>query len=214
MRSLLCVLFVLSLCAVSARADNYTLDAAHSTVGFKVKHLVISTVPGRFNKFKGTFAFDDKKNSFSNINVEIESASIDTNEPDRDKHLRTAEFFDVEKHPKITFVGENVTLAKAKKGKLKGKLQIRGTTKEVVFNFEPQGTVTDPWGNERVGFTAETTINRKDYGVSWNKTLDKGGVMVNDEVVISIDGEAIKDPPPKASTDKPAPAPAPSPAKK
>lgn len=172
-------------------ANNYKLDESHTQVGFKIKHLVISTVSGRFNKFSGAFEFDPKKGEVRALNVEIDSTSIDTNEPDRDKHLKSADFFDVEKFPKLTFVSKKTTTKGNKPAKIEGDLTIHGIKKPVTLNVEYLGTTTDPWGNERIAFEASTQVNRKDFGLKWNKNLDAGGVMIADDVKIIIDGEAI-----------------------
>lgn len=172
-------------------AGSYKLDESHTQVGFKIKHLVISTVSGRFNKFSGTFEFDPKKGEIEKLNVEIESASIDTNEPDRDKHLKSPDFFDVEKYPKLTFISKKTTTKDSKPTKLDGELTIHGVKKNVTLDVDYKGSTVDPWGNERIAFEASTQVNRKDFGLKWNKSLDKGGVMIADDVKIVIEGEAL-----------------------
>lgn len=170
---------------------NYKLDTSHTQVGFKIKHLVISTVSGRFNKFTGGFDFDPKSGDIKNLNVEIEAASIDTNEPDRDKHLKGADFFDIEKFPKLLFTSKKTITESGKPSKLEGELTIHGVKKIVTLDLEYKGSTTDPWGNERIAFEASSKVNRKDFGLKWNKNLDKGGIMIDDEVKIQIEGEAI-----------------------
>lgn len=177
--------------ALPAHALNYKLDESHTQVGFKVKHLVISTVSGRFNKFSGNFEFDSKKGEIKSLKVEIDASSIDTNEPDRDKHLKSADFFDVEKFPKLIFVSKKTISKNGKPTQLEGGLTIHGITKSVVLDVEYNGSTVDPWGNERIAFEASTKVNRKDFGLKWNKSLDKGGVMIADDVKIHIEGEAI-----------------------
>ena len=172
-------------------AASYKLDESHTQVGFKVKHLVISTVSGRFNKFGGTFEFDPKKGEIEKLNVEIESASIDTNEPDRDKHLKSPDFFDIEKFPKLTFISKKTITKDGKPTKLDGELTIHGVKKNVTLDVDYKGSTVDPWGNERIAFEASTQVNRKDFGLKWNKNLDKGGVMIADDVKIVIEGEAL-----------------------
>ena len=172
-------------------AESYKLDESHTQVGFKIKHLVISTVSGRFNKFEGGFNFDEKTGKLENLNVKIDASSIDTNEPDRDKHLKSADFFDVEKFPSLTFVGKNVTYSGKKPTEVKGDLTIHGVTKEVTLAVGFNGKTIDPWGNQRVAFEANSKVNRKDFGLKWNKSLDQGGVMIADDVSILIEGEAI-----------------------
>lgn len=178
-------------------AAPYKLDESHTQVGFKIKHLVISTVSGKFNKFSGTFDFDSKSGVIKDLNVEIETASIDTNEPDRDKHLKSTDFFDVEKYNKITFVSNFSVQKKNKPFQLEGALTIHGVKRNVTLDLDYKGETTDPWGNERIAFEASTTINRKDFGLKWNKNLDKGGVMIADEVKILIEGEALLQKPSK-----------------
>ena len=173
-------------------AGRYKIDESHTQVGFKIKHLVISTVSGRFNKFSGDFDFDPKKGEVTGLSVEIETSSIDTNELDRDKHLRSADFFDVEKFPKITFVSKKTITKENKPTKIEGDLTIHGVQKPVTLVVDYKGSTIDPWGNERIAFEASTQVNRKDFGLKWNKNLDKGGVMIADEVKILIEGEALK----------------------
>jgi len=192
MRSISLLLIALSLWTQGALAGDYKLDESHTQVGFKIKHLVISTVSGRFNKFTGGFKFDEKKGTLDSVEVIIEAASIDTNEADRDKHLKSKDFFDVAKFPSLKFVSTKVTHKENKPDSVDGNLTIHGVTKPVVLNVEFNGSATDPWGNERVAFEASTKIKRKDFGLTWNKTLDKGGVMIADDVKIEIEGEAIK----------------------
>lgn len=172
-------------------AGSYKLDESHTQIGFKIKHLVISTVSGRFNKFAGNFDFDSKKGEIKGLNVEIEASSIDTNEPDRDKHLKSPDFFDVDKFPKLIFVSKKTVTKENKPTKIEGDLTIHGIKKPVTLEVDYKGSTTDPWGNERIAFEASTQINRKDYGLKWNKNLDKGGVMIADDVKILIEGEAL-----------------------
>lgn len=177
--------------SVTSWAGSYKLDESHTQVGFKIKHLMISTVSGRFNKFSGTFNFDEKKGQVTDLQVSIEASSVDTNESDRDKHLRSKDFFEVEKFPKITFVSKKTIVKSGKPQKLEGLLTIRDVQKPVVLDLDYKGTAVDPWGTERIVFEASTQINRKDFGLTWNQKLDKGGVMIADEVKIHIEGEAL-----------------------
>ncbi len=170
-----------------AQAAPYALDTAHMETGFSVKHLMISNVKGRFDKVSGTLDYDSAKKQIKDINVTIEAASINTNEPDRDKHLRGADFFDVEKFPKVTFKSDKVTFD-GKKGKAVGDLTIKDKTKKVTLDFT-NGGEADFMGTKKVAFSATTKIDRKDFGLSWNKNLDKGGVAVGNEITITIDGE-------------------------
>lgn len=172
-------------------AATYILDKSHTGVGFRVKHLVISNVNGSFKKFDGKFDFDEKTGMVSNINIDIDPSSIDTNEPKRDDHLRSPDFFDVKKYPKLTFVASGAT--KVEQGKevpIKGILTIHGVSKDVVLNTTYNGVAKNPWGKFVLSFSAATSVNRKDFGLVWNKALETGGVLVGEEVKINIEGEA------------------------
>jgi len=174
----------------SAFAAPYAIDPSHTDVGFSIKHLMISNVKGRFKKFSGTFDFDPSKNQLNNISVEIETASLDTNEADRDKHLRSNDFFGVEKYPKITFKSDKIEYSGDKPVKAIGNLKIRDKSRTVTLDLDYRGSITDAWGNNKLAFAVTTKIDRKEFGMTWNKALDKGGVTVGDEVSISIEGEA------------------------
>ncbi len=173
-------------------AAEYTIDPAHSQVMFKVRHLGISMVTGQFETFSGTFEFDPKKPKASKVSTDIKVASINTNVAKRDEHLRSADFFDVEKFPEMKFVSKSIKDVKKDKFKIVGDLTMHGVTKEVVLETEISGTVVDPWGNERAGFTAAATINRKDFGLTWSKTLETGGLVVGEDVKIMIEIEGIR----------------------
>lgn len=185
------LLVIISLASNLSWAADYKLDESHTSIGFKVKHLVIATVSGRFNKFSGTFKFDSATGKVQDLKVSIVADSIDTNEPDRDKHLKSKDFFDVEKFKTVEFVGKEVVYADKKPVEVKGDLTIHGIKKAVTLKVEFKGEATDPWGNQRVAFEASSKVNRKDFGLNWNKNLDKGGVMIADEVSIIIEGEGI-----------------------
>jgi polyisoprenoid-binding protein YceI len=172
-------------------ADKYTLDKDHSSVGFAVKHLVISTTKGQFKDYALDLVYDAKDVTKSSVKVVIQVASIDTANANRDNHLRSGDFFEAEKFPTITFSSRKVE-KKADGYVLTGPLTIKGVTKEVSIPFVLNGPLTDPWGNVRLGAEGTLTINRQDYGVSWNKTLDGGGVVVGDEVKIELVVEAVK----------------------
>ena len=189
--ALLVSLFAISIFGTNVWAAPYKLDESHTQVGFKIKHLVISTVSGRFNKFTGAFDYDNKTGDIKDLKVEIESASIDTNEPDRDKHLKSPDFFDVAKYPTLTFVSKKIITESGRPIKVEGELTIHGIKKNVALDIDYKGSTVDPWGNERIAFDASTKINRKDFGLKWNKNLDAGGVMIADDVKIQIEGEAI-----------------------
>lgn len=191
------MVLLLALASTSAWAGEYKLDESHTQIGFKIKHLVISTVSGRFNKFTGGFKFDSQTGKLEDLKVSIEAASIDTNEPERDKHLKSADFFDVEKFPKLTFDSKKVITKAGKPSQIEGELTIHGVKKAVALEVDYKGSATDPWGNESVAFEATTSVNRKDFGLKWNKSLDKGGVMIADEVKIVLEGEALLQKPKK-----------------
>lgn len=178
-----------------ALASTWNIDPDHSNIGFRIKHLMIANVKGNFNKHTGTVEINDKDVTKSKVNITIEAASINTNVQKRDEHLRSADFFDVAKYPSMTFVSKKV--AKAGKGALKvtGDLTIHGVTKEVVLNVEPiSPEIKDPWGNIRRGTLATTKISRKEFGLTWNKAMETGGVMIGDEVYITLEIEMIKAP--------------------
>ncbi|MGB2897743.1 MAG: YceI family protein [Candidatus Acidiferrum sp.] len=182
----------LSLPAAAANS-NWQIDPAHSSAQFSVRHMAISTVRGAFSKVTGSVVFDDKDISKSTVEVTIDANSVDTRVPDRDNDLRSEKFFDVAHYPSITFKSKRVEQVAPGKLKVTGDLTIRGTTKEVVLDVEgPTAPVKDPWGNTRNAATATTKINRQDFGVKWNATLDNGGVVVGDDVSIIIDVELVK----------------------
>ena len=177
----------------AAATSNWQIDPAHSSAQFSVRHMAISTVRGAFSKVTGSLVFDDKDISKSTIDVTIDANSVDTRVPDRDNDLRSDKFFDVAHYPSITFKSKKVEQVAPGKLKVTGDLTIRGTTKEVVLDVEgPTVPMKDPWGNTRVAANATTKINRQDFGVKWNATLDNGGVVVGDDVSIVIDVELVK----------------------
>ncbi len=188
----LSTIFALSLPAM-ALASTWTIDPEHSNVGFKVRHLMVSNVKGNFEKFNGTVNIDDKDITKSKVEVSIDTNSINTNVQKRDDHLRSADFFDVAKYPAMTFVSKKVAKAGKDKLKVTGDLTLHGVTKQVVLDVEgPSKESKDPWGNIRKGATASTKINRKDFGLNWNKALETGGVVVGDEVTITLEIEIIR----------------------
>lgn len=184
---------VLSIAIPSLHAAPYKVDAAHSQVMFKVRHL-ISTVTGRFDKFEGSFDYDSKNLAGFKSKGTIDATSINTNNSKRDEHLRSPDFFDTAKYPTLEFSSTSVSDLKGTKGKLKGNLTIHGVTKPVVFDVEFLGTGKDPWGNEKAALTATTTINRTDFGLKWNQALETGGVLVGEEVqiILEIEGNLSK----------------------
>lgn len=175
-------------------ADTYVLDPNHTTVGFTVRHF-FTKVPGKFTKFEGTIQYDSADLSKSTVTVTIETASIDTEVADRDKHLRSADFFDAEKNPKITFVSSKVKPMGANKAQIEGTLTIRGVTKTVTLDVDLLGSGPDAWGGYRAGFEAHTKINRMDYGVAWNRVVEGGGSVLGDDVDINLSIEAIRQAP-------------------
>jgi polyisoprenoid-binding protein YceI len=178
---------------LAAAAKPLTVDPAHTNVGFQIRHL-FSNVSGRFDRFDGKIEFDPDAPEKSSIEGSIDAASIDTDNEKRDKHLRTPDFFDVEKYPKITFKSSKVTdIDKAKKtAKVGGVLNMHGVEKPVVMDVSFLGSGPGPSGDKRYGFHAETTVDRKDFGLEWNKALDAGGFVLGDDVKITIDVEAIE----------------------
>lgn len=171
----------------------WTIDPVHSTAEFKVKHMMITNVKGQFKDVKGTLEFDRADVTKSKITATIESASIDTRNADRDAHLKSTDFFDVENFPTLSFTSTRITEAGAGELQVEGDLTIRGVTRQVVFEVEgPTEPGVDPWGNTRIGWSATTKVNRKDYGLTWNAALETGGILVGDEVTITLDVQAVK----------------------
>jgi polyisoprenoid-binding protein YceI len=189
---------VLSLPA-GASTSEWKIDPQHSSAQFSVRHMAISTVRGAFSKVNGTIVLDDKDVAKSTVDVTIDVSTVDTREPARDNDLRSDKFFDVAHFPVMTFKSKRVEQVAPGKLKVTGDLTIRGTTKEVVLDVEgPTPSVKDPWGNVRAAATATSKVNRQDFGVKWNATLDNGGVVVGDDVNIVIDAEMIKQAPAKS----------------
>ena len=180
---------------------TYKIDSGHSSVGFSVTHF-FSKVPGSFTIFEGSIQLDPNDLSKGSVDITIDAASIDTNVEDRDKHLRSPDFFDVQKHPKITFKSTSVKKMGPKKAQVAGKLTMHGVTKPVTLEVDVLGFGPDAWGGYRSGFQARTTINRQDFGVTWNKVLDGGGFVLGNEVdiVINIEGVRQKEETANAST--------------
>jgi polyisoprenoid-binding protein YceI len=181
--------------AVSAAATTTTwqIDPQHTAAGFAVKHLMISTVRGQFKGVSGTVNWEDQDISKSTVDITIDANTVDTSEPKRDADLKSDKFFDVAKYPTITFKSKKIEQVSAGKLKITGDLTIHGVIKEAVLEVEgPTPPVKDPWGNTRVAANATTKINRQDFGVKWNANMDGGGVVVGDDVAITIDLEMIK----------------------
>ena len=200
-------LFALSLAPTLALAapTEWKIDSSHSSVQFSVRHMMISNVRGEFGNLSGALSVDDADLTKSSITAEVDATTINTRDGKRDEHLKSPDFFDVAKFPKLSFKSTKVEKAGAQL-KVTGDMTMHGVTKPVVLMVDaPAGTVKDPWGNVKRGFSATAKVNRKDFGLTWNKALEAGGVAVGEEVTITIDIEA--------NQAKPA-APAPAPAKK
>ena len=173
----------------------WQIDPQHSSAQFAVRHLGLSTVRGAFSKLNGTMVLDDQDITKSSVEVTIDVNTVDTREPDRDKDLRSERFFDVAHFPTMTFKSKKVEQVAPGKLRVTGELTIRGTSREVTLDVDgPTAPVKDPWGNQRLAATATTKINRQDYGVKWNAKLDNGGVVVGDDVNITLDVEMIQKP--------------------
>ncbi|MBI1745460.1 MAG: YceI family protein [Acidobacteria bacterium] len=179
-------------------AAEYTIDPDHSQVIFKVKHLGISTVTGRFEKLSGAFEFDPQNPAGAKARASIETASINTAIAKRDTHLRSADFFEAGKFPAITFMSKAIKSTKDGKFIMSGDLTMHGVTRSVELQVELGGVIKDPWGNQRAAFTGSTTINRKDFGLTWNKAMETGGLVVGEEVKISLEVEGVQKPSAKA----------------
>jgi len=193
MRTLSLTALALALAAGASQAETYNADPAHSEVLFSVRHMAgVSKVTGRFNEFTATINGDAAKPETATVEFNIKTASIDTKEAGRDKHLRSADFFDVEKFPEISFKSSKITAKGQNKYDVAGTLTMHGVSKEVTLPVTMAGPVKDARGNEKFGFEVETKLNRKDYGITWNRALDAGGVMVSDDVQVAINMEAAK----------------------
>lgn len=184
-------LFLVSLASATVFGTPWKIDDSHSIARFKVRHLLVTNVSGTINGMKGTIDIDDKTATLKVVDVTLDASTINTNNEKRDAHLKDPDFFDVKNHPTITFKAKKIT-KKGGKYTLVGDLTMRGKTKEVTFkNGELTKAIKDPWGVQRRGFVTTTKINRQDFGVSWNQTLDTGGVAVGDEVSIEVETELI-----------------------
>ena len=171
----------------------YRLDPFHSRIGFVARHAMVTKVRGSFKEVTGTGTFDIEDPSRSSLQLTIEAASIDTANPDRDAHLRSNDFLDLEHYPQITFTSTAVAQVEPDTYRVTGGLAIKGVTRPVTFDLVYAGSAVDPYGNQRVGFEGTTTINRKDWGVNWNAALEAGGVLVSEKVTLEFDISAIKD---------------------
>lgn len=178
--------------ATTPAVTTWAIDPAHTTVEFAVRHLMIATVKGRFTGVSGTVRNDESDPTQSAVEIAIDTASIDTREPQRDAHLRSADFFDVERFPTMTFRSTRLERVRADGFTLVGDLTIRGVTRQVTLEVSAEGRARDPWGGERAGFSATARIKRSDFGLTWNQVLESGGLMVSDDVTITVDVELVK----------------------
>ena len=187
----LALIFVATSSYGSKSESQFVIDKEHTLLSFEVDHLVISSVSGRFDEFEGVIGVDAKTGSIRKISGIVGASSINTGNAKRDKHLRSGDFFEVEKHPKIMFVAEGFDLKPGEKKTITARISIRGITKAVPFEIKFKGRATDPWGTEKIVVDATALIKRKEFGLTWNEALEAGGVMVGEEVRIQIKTEAI-----------------------
>ncbi|MBP2239798.1 polyisoprenoid-binding protein YceI [Cytobacillus eiseniae] len=171
---------------------KWAIDSVHSSVDFSIKHMMIANVKGSFNKFDAVIEANPADLTTANIEFTVDLASVDTRNEDRDNHLRSADFFDVENHPTMTFKSTKIVSNGDNEYDLTGDLTIHGVTKSETFTVTYEGSGKDPWGNEKVGFTVDGAVKRSDYGLTWNSVLETGGVLVGDKVKISLDVQAAK----------------------
>jgi polyisoprenoid-binding protein YceI len=172
--------------------NNWNIDAAHSGINFSVRHMLVSKVRGRFARYTGAVKIDDGDITRSAVEVTIDASSIDTGTPERDAHLRSPDFFDVEKFPVLRYQSKRIEKLSDDRYRVVGDLTIRDVTREVPLEVEYGGQTKDPWGNERSGFVARASLDRKDFGLRWNQALEAGGVLVGDRVDIELDVQAVK----------------------
>jgi polyisoprenoid-binding protein YceI len=182
-----------TLSAPQTKISTWNLDPVHSVAEFKVKHMMISNVKGQFTGISGALAFDESDISKSRVEVTIDAGTVNTREEQRDAHLKSADFFDVENFPTLTFRSTHVQQTGDDELAVTGDLAIHGVTREVVFKVEgPTAPAKDPWGNTRVGLSATTKINRKDFGLTWNAALETGGILVGEDVTITLEAQFVK----------------------
>lgn len=191
-RTTVLLLATLMLAASAFAADNWKVDPVHSSVEFKVSHMVVGKVEGKFTDFDGTIDFDGKDLVGGTVTFTVQVNSVNTGNDKRDGHLRSPDFFDVEKYPTMTFTSKKVIPGEGNSFKLIGDLSMKDVTKEVTFDCEFNGTMSDSQGNQRAGFSATTTINRQDYNISWDRVMDTGGLVAGNNVNITLDLEAVK----------------------
>lgn len=169
---------------------KWIVDASHTNIGFTVKHMMVSKVRGSFTGIEGTIDGDPEELTSANIEFKVDMATINTHNEDRDNHLRSADFFDVEAHPQMTFVSTDIQKVDDSEYNVTGDLTIKGVTKKATFEAEYEGRATNPWGQEVVGYTVEGKISRKEFDLTWNQALETGGVLVGDDIKIAIEIEA------------------------
>ena len=172
--------------------NTYNLDTTHSAIGFSVRHLLFAKVRGRFAQWSGTLELNEADLTHSRVQVSIDATSIDTGTADRDQHLKSPDFFDVAQFPTLSFKSSRIEALDGDRYRVHGDLTIRDTTREVVLESEFSGKAKDPWGNERVAFTAKASIDRRDFGLKWNQALETGGVVVGERVEIELEVQAVK----------------------
>ncbi len=176
----------------SILTGNYTVDPAHSRIGFVARHAMVTKVRGSFNEFEGSGYFDATNPANSKLQLTITAASIDTRNADRDAHLRSNDFFDMDRYPQITFASTGVEQTGDTQYRVSGDLTIKGVTRPVTINFEYTGSAIDPYGNQRIGLEGTASVNRKDWGVNWNAALEAGGVLVSEIVTLEFEVSAIR----------------------
>jgi polyisoprenoid-binding protein YceI len=182
-----------TLASPKTATTTWNIDPVHSVAEFKVKHMMISNVKGQFTAVKGVLTRDETALTNSHIEASVDAASINTREPDRDTHLKSADFFDVEKFPTLSFKSTSISRVRDGEVAVAGDLTVHGVTRNVVFTVEgPTAPAKDPWGNTRIGLSATTKINRKDFGLTWNAALETGGILVGDEVTITLEVQLVK----------------------
>jgi polyisoprenoid-binding protein YceI len=182
-----------ALATPQSATTTWNIDPVHSVAEFKVKHMMISNVKGQFTRVKGILTLDETDLTNSRVEASIDAASINTRDDQRDAHLKSADFFDVEKFPELSFKSTKITRVAGGELTVAGELSVHGVSRNVVFTVEgPTAPGKDPWGNTRIGLSATTKINRKDYGLTWNSPLETGGILVGDEVTITLDVQFVK----------------------
>jgi polyisoprenoid-binding protein YceI len=182
-----------TMAAPQVSVSTWNIDPTHSVAEFKVKHMMISNVKGQFPKVSGTLTLDEANHANSRVEATIDAASIETRDPQRDAHLKSPDFFHVEKFPTLTFKSTRVNRTGDGEATVEGDLTIHGVTRKAIFNVEgPTPPAKDPWGNTRIALSATTKINRKDFGLTWNTTLETGGILVGEEVTITLDVQFVK----------------------